>query len=946
MEQDLSQLLVRPAPGVLRFGAARMALLDMEAGFWGIRRQMEAAVGSQQASLILQQAGANGGASFAASLGRARTPAEQAARFEQCVQAYQSAGFGRFAVEQAQWPIGRVTVRAADAIEAWMMQRHGQQTAAPACAYTAGVLVGFVNVISDRRDVVCIERRCQALGDEACVFELLPAAEARGHEVIAFTPDPALGRDPAPPPVFNDAQLRETLARLAASESLLRSVIENARHFAIYRVQVDPANPYHGRVALASPSLRELSGIEDIYDFSAWFANLHPEDAPRIVEANRRALEQGAPYNQVARVYHPREGRWRWVQTISNPGFDAAGRLTHFDGMVIDLTDQKEAELALQAINATLEQRVRERTEEVERRRAAAESLHDIIGMINANLPLDELLRRALELAAQRLGAAGAVLHHLDVEHEVITQLASYGLEGIFADRRSRPFSALRPSGGEAYLRATLQKQPTCTNYPPLPERLDEIRRDPAIPDAIKAERIRLRERYAASFSVPLFIQDKVFGGMVFYYTEPQEFREDQIQLGLAFAEQMALAIENARLLEETGQRRRVAESLRETLSILNTEQPLDDILAHIVAQAQGLLGAKAVAVHRLDRETGLLSPQAAVGLSTEYATQIRLPLGQGALGRAVVTRQPVAVYDTTQVFVGATVHAAGGEPIALEGSLVEKLQRFSDRYGAVLAVPMTVQGQVYGGLVLYYAAPRAISPDEVQLAVTFANQAALAIENALLRSQAAEAARLAERGRLARDLHDAVTQTLFSASLIADVLPRLWERDAELGRQKLAELRLLTRGALSEMRTLLLELRPDALAEVELGDLCRHLANAFSGRTRVPVAFAQEGPVSLPPPVKETFYRVAQEALNNIAKHAAATQVALRLQGQEGHAEMTIRDDGVGFAPSDLTAENLGLQIMRERAAAIGAQLAIESAPGAGTTVRLWWHEDVTRGA
>jgi len=225
------------------------------------------------------------------------------------VQAYQAAGFGRFQVEQAQWPIGRVTVRATDAIEAWMMQRHGQQTLAPVCEYSAGVLVGFVNVLSDRRDVACIERRCQAVGDDACVFELLPAAEARGRNVIAFTPDPALGRDPTPPPTFSDARLRETLARLAASESLLRSVIENARHFAIYRVQVDPDNPYHGRVVLTSPSLRDLSGIEDIYDFSAWFANLHPEDAPRIVEANRRALDDGAAYNQVARHRLPAERR-------------------------------------------------------------------------------------------------------------------------------------------------------------------------------------------------------------------------------------------------------------------------------------------------------------------------------------------------------------------------------------------------------------------------------------------------------------------------------------------------------------------------------------------------------------------------------------------------------------------------------------------------------------
>jgi PAS domain S-box-containing protein len=939
MEQStLSDYLAQTAPGVLTVGGARMALVDIEAGFWGIRRQLETLLGAPLANSVFQQAGANGGASFAASQGQ--TPDQQAQKdlFAQCVQAYQAAGFGQFEISRAQWPIGRVTVQGRDTFEAWMMTRHGQRGHSPVCAYTAGVLVGFINVVSQRRDVVCIERRCQACGDEVCEFDLLPASQAEGQAVIAFTPDPALGTLSSLPSALAEPHLRETLTRLTANESLLRSIVENARHFAIYRVTLDSSSPYGARVTFASPSIRELTGVEDHYDFGNWFKNLHPEDEPRVLEANRRSLEYGEPYNQVTRVYNPRQGRWRWVQTISNPGYDSAGRLTHFDGMVIDLTEQKEAELALQEINATLEARVRTRTEEIERRRAAAESLRDIIRMINSNLPLEDFLQRAVKLAAQQLGAGACVLHHLDLENEVITQAASYGMEGIFEQRGSRPFSALKPSGGEGNLQALRNRQPIYGNYPPLPERVEEIRRDTTIPEAIKRERIALRERYAGSFAVPLYIQDKLYGGMVFYYTEPQDFHEEQIQLGLAFAEQVAVALENARLLQETEQRRQVAESLRETLSVLNTARPLDEILQHIVAQARQLLHAQAAAVHKLDPAAGMLSPQASVGLSAEYAAHIRLPLGQGALGQAVLTRQPVAVNDTIQVFRGQTVYTAEGEAVALDSSLTDRLQQFPDRYGAVLAVPMSVQGKIYGGLVLYYPTPRNIQPAEIELASIFADQAALAIENALLREQSAQAAILAERNRLARDLHDAVTQTLFSASLIADVLPRLWERNPEAGRQKLEELRLLTRGALSEMRTLLLELRPDTLADVELGDLCRHLVNAFSGRTRVPVTFTQEGQATLPPQVKETFYRVVQEALNNIAKHANASQVELLLALQPARAEVIVRDDGDGFDLATLAPENLGLAIMRERAAAIGARLTVESQPGAGTRVAMVW--------
>lgn len=768
-----------------------MALLDIEAGFWGLRSHLEALLGVSLTNSVLQQVGANGGASFASSFTTLGKDSDrQDVAFAECLQAYQQAGFGQFEIVQQTWPIGRLTVRGRDTFEAWMMEENGIQAQSPACSYTAGVLVGFINVVSNRRDVVCIEHRCQAKGDEFCEFELLPASETSQQPVIAFRPD------------------------------------------------VNPKN---------QPSLQE--------------------------------------------------------------------------------------------INTALEQRVRERTEEAERRQQVAESLRDIIGMINSNMPLDEFLQRAVKLAARQLGAGGCVLHHLDLENEIITHVASYGTEDIFEKRGSRPFSTLRPSGGEAYLQALFNRQPTYRNYPPMPERLAEIQRDAGIPEPFKRERIALRKKFAGSLSVPLYIQDRLYGGMVFYYTENQDFEEEQIQLGLIFAEQMAVAIENARLFQEAERRRNVAESLRETLSILNTEHPLDEILQHIVSQAQVLLQAKAAAIHQLD-EKGLLCPQAAIGLSPEYVANIRLPVGQGALGQAVVTRKFVAVHDTSHVFAGQQARAADGQAINLDSDLFTKLQKFSDRYGAVLAVPMTVNTQVYGGLALYYETPRTIQPEEIQLAVTFANQASLAIENAMLRAQAAEAAILSERNRLARDLHDAVSQTLFSASLIADVLPKLWQRNPDAAQQKLNELGQLTHGALSEMRTLLLELRPASLADIDLGDLLRHLVNAFIGRTRTPAVLEISGQLDPPAEVKSVFYRVAQEALNNISKHAQATQIQLHLERAEGQARLEVCDNGRGFNRDSSSPGSMGLGIMRERAESIGAQLTIKSRPGNGTKLVLVWYQ------
>lgn len=191
------------------------------------------------------------------------------------------------------------------------------------------------------------------------------------------------------------------------------------------------------------------------------------------------------------------------------------------------------------------------------------------------------------------------------------------------------------------------------------------------------------------------------------------------------------------------------------------------------------------------------------------------------------------------------------------------------------------------------------------------------------------------ERNRLARDLHDAVSQTLFSASLIAEVLPRLWEKDPDEGRKRLAEVRQLTRGALAEMRTLLFELRPSALADAELGDLLRQLAEAVTGRARIFVSAKVEGHCHLPVDTKIAFYRIAQEALNNITKHSGADSAEVLLLCNPGTAELMIKDNGRGFNLDDAYGKSLGLGIMHERAKAVGASLEITSAINKGTEIK-----------
>ena len=200
-------------------------------------------------------------------------------------------------------------------------------------------------------------------------------------------------------------------------------------------------------------------------------------------------------------------------------------------------------------------------------------------------------------------------------------------------------------------------------------------------------------------------------------------------------------------------------------------------------------------------------------------------------------------------------------------------------------------------------------------------------------------AAVVAERNRIARDLHDSVTQTLFSASVIAESLPRLVQRNPDMLVAHLEQLRQLTRGALAEMRMLLLELRPAVLTQMSLKDLLKHLVEATAGRGRVAIDLTVDERGKLPSDVQVALYRIAQEALNNVARHSAATRAAVNVRHFEDRVELCISDDGKGFDACHIGPEHLGLKIMHERAEEIGATLSIESrVGGCGTSVEVTW--------
>ncbi len=309
-----------------------------------------------------------------------------------------------------------------------------------------------------------------------------------------------------------------------------------------------------------------------------------------------------------------------------------------------------------------------------------------------------------------------------------------------------------------------------------------------------------------------------------------------------------------------------------------------------------------------------------------EQVVHHRWPLAAAELAREVVRRrEPLIIFDLQDDAV------PGPEASSTTRDYLWKIVGESLSW---MGVPLIVKEQVIGLVSLSHQDVNHYHPRHARLAMTIANQAAVAIENARLHEQALALAAIEERQRLARDLHDSVSQALYGIVLGVRTARTLLDRDPPRVIEPLDYVLSLAEAALAEMRTLIFELRPESLATVGL--VAALTKRAASIRTRhslnVRTDFCDEPPVSLD--VKEAVYRIVQEALNNVIKHARATRVDLRLTYSPGELVLEVEDDGAGFDPARPFAGHLGLRSMRERAAHLNGTLQIDSAPGRGTRV------------
>lgn len=385
-----------------------------------------------------------------------------------------------------------------------------------------------------------------------------------------------------------------------------------------------------------------------------------------------------------------------------------------------------------------------------------------------------------------------------------------------------------------------------------------------------------------------------------------------------------AIQLLEQRVAERTRELRALLEISRKMVSTLALE-PLLDIL---LSEFRGVVDYTGVRISIIEgNELVVLSCRGPVPPSA--ILHRRIPLDRDTGHRRVVQAQAPLIIDDLWA-----------ETPWLQKAWTETDQELDAYLGSVrswLGVPLIVQGEMAGVLALDHVDRGYFTEEHARLALAFANQAAIAIQNARLYDQAQQAAAYEERHRLARDLHDSVSQALYGIVLGARSASRTLTADPVRTRESLDYLLSLTEIAFAEIRALIFELRPNSLETDGLMAAIKRQSDILSTRhgLQVEADFAHEP--EAPIQIKETLYRIAQEATNNIAKHAQASRVALTVEQQPGGILLVVEDDGRGFDSRALAAGHLGLQSMRERATRLGGRFELQSTPGVGTTVTAW---------
>ncbi|NOZ71240.1 MAG: GAF domain-containing protein [Chloroflexi bacterium] len=359
---------------------------------------------------------------------------------------------------------------------------------------------------------------------------------------------------------------------------------------------------------------------------------------------------------------------------------------------------------------------------------------------------------------------------------------------------------------------------------------------------------------------------------------------------------------------------------LYDIASVASASNDLHTILNHALDRVLSAMECKKGAVHLLQGKEGVLQLAVQRGLDPSIAAQLAMvPIEGGLIGRVLKQGEPLMVSDLAN-----EIDYLKAVPPALLHSY--------------LGVPIRAKGRVLGVFSFLGKAGREFRPEKVALLTSIAEQVGVAVENARLYQQAGDLAVVAERQRLARDLHDSVTQSLYSLTLFAETGRRLiHRRELDAAERYLQRLSETAQYALKEMRLLVYELRPLALERDGLLQTLQKRLDGVERRAGVKAYLIADAGIELPLAVERELYHIIQEALNNALKHAAATTVVVEIVTSLTQVHAKIIDDGVGFVYSEVVDQGgMGLVSMQERATKLGGTIGIISEPKEGTSISV----------
>ncbi|MGE0599283.1 MAG: GAF domain-containing protein [Dehalococcoidia bacterium] len=427
---------------------------------------------------------------------------------------------------------------------------------------------------------------------------------------------------------------------------------------------------------------------------------------------------------------------------------------------------------------------------------------------------------------------------------------------------------------------------------------------------------------------VPMRYGDRDLGTLETYYRPHQTPDQREIGLLAAMARQAATAIENATLFSQSETRVRQLEALTLIASSFSLEVSLSELMTKMAEHIVRATSAVAGSVTLAEGPHGGMQMIGTAGLPEGFAEAMEVAYRNGAGApslRAMAEKR-------------ASYQESFREGVIDDPRYAEARQFLENAtWESTLITPIIYGGQSLGVLTLGYPAGAAPSDEERAFVEAVADQTGLVIENSRLYQRASSAAALEERQRLARELHDSVSQALYGIALGARTARRRIGDDGPANVvEPLDYVLSLAEAGLTEMRALIFELRPESIAQEGLvAAIGRQVASTQARyNTKVTAELCEEPDVSLD--IKEALYRIAQESMHNTVKHARATRVDVRLSLQEHLLQLEVSDNGQGFDPSGEFPGHLGLKSMRERARAIGGSLDVESQPGKGTRIVL----------